>query len=369
MTSEPSNMQFGYEDHFTPARSKKKRKNRPQTAPPSPAALLHRASGELAHSDWLRDSLQSLRKSLEEAFAPSDDAPGVLCLGLGSPAASRDARAQLALLLAACDDLSIDHTKVSVYDPVFAAEDVQLLAHLGLTALPENRHASYEIRSPTIVFMPHCDLHLYENILRANWTIARLPNVLLIANPLSEYAESIPSRKLISEHPCVARLAPYLTSRPLRACAPFPTAFNHTSIQFVPAAGLAARDADWWALPGTGTRAPETAASATAPDERTPPASGELEPGAPASVAPVSVPVRPDGRTNADAGGVEDGDKNADTATRTDGDMHGDAHAHASAASSLPMGAPPGPTSKNGESAADERPRLPLSPPPAVRQA
>ncbi|KAI0670584.1 SRR1-domain-containing protein [Trametes maxima] len=347
MASGPSNTQFGYEDHFTPARTKKKRKNRPQPAPPSPAVLLDRVSGELAHSDWLRDSLQSLRESLEEAFASSDGAPGVLCLGLGSPAASRDARAQLALLLAVCDDLSIDRTRVSVYDPVFAAEDVQLLAHLRLTALPENRHANYELRSPTIVFMPHCDLHLYENILRANWTIARLPNVLLIANRLSEYAESIPSRKLISEHPCVARLAPYLTSRPLRACASFPTAFNNTSIQFVRAASLKARDADWWALPDSGAptppQAPEaaaTVASTTGPDERTPPASGESSVGP----TPAPTPGRPEARTNADAGGVENGDKD------------GDKDAHASAASSpLATGASNTSDSKNGgEPAAGE---------------
>lgn len=37
--------------------------------------------------------------------------------------------------------------------------------------------------------MPHCDLHLYENLLRENWSRAQLPNVLLIANRLSEYAE------------------------------------------------------------------------------------------------------------------------------------------------------------------------------------
>lgn len=109
--------------------------------------------------------------------------------------------------------------------------------------------------------MPHCDLHLYENLFRENWSAQRLPNILLIANRLNEYAErcvqpaarpnprdsirprplpivlpppltsfglpphlltiasvanlvsprassanSISSRKLAAEHPCVARL-------------------------------------------------------------------------------------------------------------------------------------------------------------------
>lgn len=51
------------------------------------------------------------------------------------------------------------------------------------------QRAGYAVDEPTIVFMPHCDLHLYENLFRENWTQARLPNLVLIANRLSEYAE------------------------------------------------------------------------------------------------------------------------------------------------------------------------------------
>ena len=127
MSEKASSTQFGYEDHFQPARTRKKRKNRPPTEPPSPSVLLARASEELAGTDWLRDTLRPslrsltssplltdprvlpgmLRDALEDAFPASDVAPDVLCLGLGSPSSSRDARAQLALLLAACDDLRI----------------------------------------------------------------------------------------------------------------------------------------------------------------------------------------------------------------------------------------------------------------------
>ncbi|KAI8998825.1 hypothetical protein BD414DRAFT_476187 [Trametes punicea] len=316
--------QFGYEDHFTPVRTRKKRKNRPQAAPPSPAVLLNRASEELANSDWLDDAQQTLRESLEEAFTALDAAQAVLCLGLGSPASSRDARAQLAFLLAACDDLSIDRTRVSVFDPVFVDQDLELLAQLRLTHLSENQQASYGMRSPTIVFMPHCDLHLYENLLRENWSQERLPNVFLIANRLSDYAESIPSRKLTSEHPCVARLAPYLTSRPLRPCTPYPTAFNNTSIQFVRSACLEERDADWWELPGRPPSVSPTSASerpASAPDgalstsagpaaeQKARPAPGaarELDDGETraasanaVAAAAASVPVRPQARSRA----------------------------------------------------------------------
>ncbi|OBZ75214.1 hypothetical protein A0H81_04524 [Grifola frondosa] len=78
---------------------------------------------------------------------------------------------------------------------------------------------------------------------------------------------SVPSRKLSTENPCVARLggspashlsacrahtsvtAPYLTSRPLPACALYPTAFNSTAIQYAPLQVLADAAPDWWDLP------------------------------------------------------------------------------------------------------------------------
>lgn len=39
--------------------------------------------------------------------------------------------------------------------------------------------------------MPHCDLRLYENLLRENWAGggAGLSQLVLIANRLSDYAE------------------------------------------------------------------------------------------------------------------------------------------------------------------------------------
>ncbi|KAI0807220.1 SRR1-domain-containing protein [Fomes fomentarius] len=189
MSQSTGSPQFGYDDHFTPARTRKKRKNRPTTESPSPSVLLNKTSDELTPTDWMRNTIHMLRESLKEAFPSSDVTPDVLCLGIGSPSSSRDARAQLALLLAACDDLHIERTKLSVFDPVFAEQDLQLLAQCGLTLLPANCEARHELDSPTIVYMPHCDLHLYENLFRENWSAQRLPNILLIANRLNEYAE------------------------------------------------------------------------------------------------------------------------------------------------------------------------------------
>lgn len=58
-----------------------------------------------------------------------------------------------------------------------------------LTRLYIQQEARHSILGPTIVFMPHCDRHLYENILRENWTKERLQNTLFIANRFSDYVD------------------------------------------------------------------------------------------------------------------------------------------------------------------------------------
>ncbi|KAI0340597.1 SRR1-domain-containing protein [Trametopsis cervina] len=186
-----STSDFEYEAPFTPARPRKKRKNKTAQEHPNPQMVLERTREELHTGDWARDCAKLLRDALKTLSPLHSELPQVkvLCLGLGSPSASRDARAQLAFLLEVCDDLILERSTVAVYDPAFTDEDDQLLAALRLKRLPdsENRDAAYPLAEPTIVFMPHCDLQLYENLLRSNWSPDRLPQVVLIANRLAEY--------------------------------------------------------------------------------------------------------------------------------------------------------------------------------------
>jgi hypothetical protein len=51
------------------------------------------------------------------------------------------------------------------------------------------QHGMHLVEVPTILFMPHCDMHLYENILKSNWTREAISNVLLIANHLHDYVD------------------------------------------------------------------------------------------------------------------------------------------------------------------------------------
>ncbi|KAH8107196.1 SRR1-domain-containing protein [Cristinia sonorae] len=272
-----SSASFAYDDGggaFKPARPRKNRKTKTGCSRIPPEVALERTRQELKSGDWLRECSDLLLEPSQLLWANS---PEVLCLGLGSPSSSRDARAQLVFLLEICDRISLDPSKVSVYDPVFSEEDEQLLESVSIRRLTENR-APYPLPNPTIVFMPHCDLHLYENLIHENWTTDRMSRLLLIANRLSEYVDSIPSQKLAADFPCISRLAPLLQSRPLPHCASHTTAFTNLAIQYVrpqdlppepgqvenkttddissiATASSSSHSLAFWSLPGTSSRA------------------------------------------------------------------------------------------------------------------
>jgi len=250
MTSSASgNATFAYADSesaFTPARPRKNRKHRTGNIRIPPEVALERTKQELISSDWLSECQDLLLETLQLLSASSSE---VLCLGLGSPSSSRDARAQLVFLLDICEKISLDPSKVSVYDPVFSEEDERLLDRFSIRRLTENRNAAYPLSVPTIAYMPHCDLQLYENLIHENWSIDRMSRVLLIANRLGEYVDSIPSHKLAADFPCISRLAPLLTSRPLPPCASHSNAFTNLAIQYVRPQDLAAVEDAFWDLP------------------------------------------------------------------------------------------------------------------------
>jgi len=191
---------------------------------------LHRIRNELRDDNWFVDCEGTIRDALASlSFA----APQVLCLGLGSPATSQNARAQLAFLIETCQRFNVDNANISIYDPVFTAEDNAILNELGVRVLTENRKGNYLLNKPTICFMPHCDMELYEALLQSNWGPERIPNLFLVANRLADYVDSRPNRLLVTKAPCILRLAPIIECLQLPPSTRWPTAFNNLAIQFI----------------------------------------------------------------------------------------------------------------------------------------
>ncbi|KAF9566245.1 SRR1-domain-containing protein, partial [Agrocybe pediades] len=181
-------------------------------------------------------------KSSWSDFSPPLDAGSakILCLGLGSPSASQNARVQLAFLTETCKRLNVAHDSVSIYDPVFNAEDTALLEELHMTVLTKNnvddeQHqlpSWYTLSVPTICFMPHCDIELYDAIIRANWSEQGLSNLFLLGNSLQEYLDNKPTSVLEAQVPSLLRAAPIFENKPLPPSTAWPTAFNNTSVQY-----------------------------------------------------------------------------------------------------------------------------------------
>lgn len=121
---------FDYNTQFTPARPKKKRKNKTGLVPILPQVALERTIQELTTGGWMLECtrrsplLPSLpenahqnnfnpvfselvRETASSIFSYLSNPRRIICLGLGSPSSSRDARAQLAFLLELCDSIFI----------------------------------------------------------------------------------------------------------------------------------------------------------------------------------------------------------------------------------------------------------------------
>lgn len=122
---------------------------------------------------------------------------------------------------------------MSIYDPIFTTEDHSLFKELNMKVSTNNDDVSYHLKVPTICFMPHCDLHLYETLLRSNWNTAQLSNMFLVGNHLKAYLENNSKGELESSSPCLLQIAPLLDSRPLPPSDVRPTAFNNISAQFL----------------------------------------------------------------------------------------------------------------------------------------
>ncbi|XP_054714686.1 SRR1-like protein [Uloborus diversus] len=110
----------------------------------------------------------------------------VICYGLGNFASSVMSRYQLGFLLALKGTLGTTGC-TQVYDPIFSKQEVAFLEEVGLDVLEVDEEAKRTVKRTTIFFMPHCDLHLYNNLFSANWNPKSLQNLILIGNCLENY--------------------------------------------------------------------------------------------------------------------------------------------------------------------------------------
>ncbi|XP_052192297.1 protein SENSITIVITY TO RED LIGHT REDUCED 1-like [Diospyros lotus] len=78
---------------------------------------------------------------------------------------------------------------VEVFDPILSATECRALERLGCSVLSINERGCRRALKPTLFFMPHCEVELYDNLVQANWKTGLLHRILLFGNSFKAYEE------------------------------------------------------------------------------------------------------------------------------------------------------------------------------------
>jgi hypothetical protein len=121
----------------------------------------------------------------------------IICLGLGSPENSAFAQLQLAFLVLLLQQFNYTNKhqspvdSIRAYDPVFSSVDIAILRRFQISVDSVNEEGHCAARRPTLFFMPHCGNAMYHNLVRANWSIRDLQQLIIIGNSFSAYSDKL----------------------------------------------------------------------------------------------------------------------------------------------------------------------------------
>lgn len=105
----------------------------------------------------------------------------VRCYGLGSPSQSPASRAQLALLPLLLS-LSNPAARILAFDPVFNSADRAVLRACGCQVLTDEEAAGFRVSERCLLYMPHCEAALYNDVLEDNWAPEHLEKLAILGN-------------------------------------------------------------------------------------------------------------------------------------------------------------------------------------------
>ena len=96
----------------------------------------------------------------------------IVCYGVGDVAVSNIARLQLALAMCLATELQLHPADIFFYDPVLSGAGAQVIKEHGLNLIGHNENCRRRAGCNTLYFMPHCDRHMYDNVIAANIQLA-----------------------------------------------------------------------------------------------------------------------------------------------------------------------------------------------------
>jgi len=168
----------------------------------------------------------------------------VAIYGIGSIISSSDSRRQLSFILRLLDRLGFTGNPW-IYDPVLTTEEYQFLEeNFGmktekLTCGPGKRNTTLVWPHPSLLFMPHVEKGMFNDVLFANWILetsgrkfSHLNNITMIGNSFQSMRDSIPERifKVEYKHLFHAMELGIVNETELKSISKDDTTFNDFSV-------------------------------------------------------------------------------------------------------------------------------------------
>jgi SRR1 len=160
-------------------------------SPPRPdvAGAVRAAAAELKSSAWWK----AAAAAVDSDGTPRKENTRLICLGLGSFTKSSNARWQMGAALLLRNLLGVDECHGVVADPAMSAADDVVALELGFV-IAQSLSAALALRgscedddvpdSRFVLFMPHCERALYNDVMRRMWGPKRLGRAILFGNSL-----------------------------------------------------------------------------------------------------------------------------------------------------------------------------------------
>ncbi|XP_008847246.2 SRR1-like protein [Nannospalax galili] len=206
----------------------------------TPAEVLAEALGSL--------HLGSAPGESGEPLVPGTCLVKCVCYGLGNFASCATARIQLAFLLLLLEKCHIPRSHCCVYDPLFSHVETTVLMALGVMVLKENEEGKHSVGiQPTVFYMPHCGMALYNNLLWSNWSTAALSRTVIIGNSFRSLEERLLTRILQKSYPYIAKILKGLKELALPQTPQYMDTFNDMSVHWFPVSKLERLSNDLWA--------------------------------------------------------------------------------------------------------------------------
>lgn len=126
----------------------------------------------------------------------------IVVYGLGSPHESRTSRYQLALVCALQARAPRLRKPPLLFDPIFSEVDKGVLLALGMSVIPENESGRRRVGATeggvSLFYLAHCESHICEALLDANWEEGAIRRLVLLGNSFATYQDrwALPSAQV-----------------------------------------------------------------------------------------------------------------------------------------------------------------------------